>query len=93
MERKFHSQRCASEKTALARFKKVFGEDMDQEQISEMFKWYTKRLHECIRLKGQMTKYQKGRLIAILMILMFLMFIARAQNRPRILTTESQILR
>ena len=44
-------------KTALTRFKKVFGEDTDQEKINEQFTWYTKRLHECIRLGGQMTKY------------------------------------
>jgi hypothetical protein len=49
--------RYASEKTALARFRKVFGEDTDQEKINEQFTSYTKRLHECIRLGGQMTKY------------------------------------
>jgi Ni,Fe-hydrogenase maturation factor len=57
IKKAFHSRRCASEKTALTRFRKVFGEDTDQEKINEQFSWYTKRLHECIRLGGQMTKY------------------------------------
>jgi DDE superfamily endonuclease len=57
VKKAFHSRRCASKKTALARFRKVFGEDTDQEKINEQFTWYTKRLHECIRLGGQMTKY------------------------------------
>ena len=59
IKKTFHSRRCTSEKTILARFKKVFGEDTDQEKINEQFTWYTKRLHECIRLGGQMTKYQR----------------------------------
>ncbi|KAL5316272.1 hypothetical protein ACEPPN_015317 [Leptodophora sp. 'Broadleaf-Isolate-01'] len=57
IKKAFHSRRCASEKTALARFRNVFGEDSDQDKINEQFVWYTKRLHECIRLGGQMTKY------------------------------------
>lgn len=57
VKKAFHSRRCASEKTALARFRKVFGEDTDQEKINNQYTWYTKRLHECIRLGGQMTKY------------------------------------
>lgn len=57
IKKAFHSCRCTIENTALARFRKVFGEDTDQEKINEQFSWYTKRLHECIRLGGQMTKY------------------------------------
>jgi len=57
IKKTFHSRRYASEKIALARFKKVFGEDTDQEKINEQFTWYTKRLHKCIRPGGQMTKY------------------------------------
>ena len=57
VKKAFHSRRCASEKTALARFRKVFGEDTDQKKINDQYTWYTKRLHECIRLGGQMTKY------------------------------------
>jgi hypothetical protein len=57
VKKAFYSRHYASEKTALARFRKVFREDTDQEKINEQFTWYTKRLHECIRLGGQMTKY------------------------------------
>ena len=57
IKKTFHLKHCTSEKTALARFKKVFREDTDQEKINKQFMWYTKRLHECIRLGGQMTKY------------------------------------
>jgi hypothetical protein len=57
VKKAFHSRHYTSEKTALARFRKVFGEDTDQEKISEQFTWYTKRLHEYIRLGGQMMKY------------------------------------
>jgi len=35
IKRTFYLRHCASEKTALARFKKVFGEDTDQEKINE----------------------------------------------------------
>jgi len=37
VKKAFHSRRCASKKTALARFRKVFGEDTDQEKINEQF--------------------------------------------------------
>jgi hypothetical protein len=57
IKKTFYLRRYASKKTALARFKKGFGEDTDQEKINEQFTWYTKRLHECIRLSGQMIKY------------------------------------
>ena len=53
----FHSRRCTSEKTALARFRKVFREDTDQKKINDQYTWYIKRLHEYIRLGRQMTKY------------------------------------
>lgn len=37
VKKAFHSRRCASEKTALARFRKVFRKDTDQEKINEQF--------------------------------------------------------
>jgi hypothetical protein len=57
IKKAFYLWRYALEKTALTRFRKVFGKDTDQEKINEQFSWYIKRLHECIRLGGQMTKY------------------------------------
>ena len=57
VKKAFYSRRCASEKTALARFRKVFREDINQEKINEQFTWYIKRLHEYIKLSGQITKY------------------------------------
>lgn len=30
---------------------------MDQCAIQKMYKWYTKRLHDCRRAEGQMTRY------------------------------------
>ena len=57
IKKTFYLRRCASKKTALARFKKGFGEDIDREKINKQFTWYTKRLPECIRLGGQITKY------------------------------------
>jgi hypothetical protein len=56
-KRKFHAIRCASEKAGLACFTKIFEEEIDQESINEYYKWYTKRLHECRRAGGQMTRY------------------------------------
>jgi hypothetical protein len=57
VKKKFHAKRCASEKAGLARFIQVFNEEVDQRQIQHMYKYYTKRLHDCRRAGGQMTKY------------------------------------
>jgi hypothetical protein len=57
LKRKFHSRRCASEKAGLARFIRIFEEEMDQNTIQNMYKYYCKRLHDCRRAGGQMTKY------------------------------------
>lgn len=52
----FHSNRSASIKAGIARFKKTWDE-MDHEKIRELYSWYTKRLHECKRLRGKATRY------------------------------------
>ena len=57
VKRAFHAVRSASDKAALARFNQVFMEELDQGSINGMYKWYTKRLHECQRADGQMTRY------------------------------------
>jgi DDE superfamily endonuclease len=57
LKRKFHSRRSTSEPGALARFTRIFEQEMDQTKIQRLYNKYTKRLHDCIRAKGQMTKY------------------------------------
>ena len=56
IKRKFHAQRCTIEKAVLARFEQVFNE-MDQSKVQTLYNWYTKRLHDCRRAGGQMTRY------------------------------------
>jgi hypothetical protein len=56
LKRAFHARRVTSEKAALARFEKLF-EQMDQRKVQELYSWYTKRLWECRRAMGQMTRY------------------------------------
>ena len=56
LKRAFHKRRCTTEKAALARFQQVFNE-MDQGKVQELYSWYTKRLWECRRARGQMTRY------------------------------------
>jgi hypothetical protein len=57
LKRAFHSKRCASETAAFTRFTKIFEDEMDQKTIQHMYDYYTKRLHDCRRAGGQMTKY------------------------------------
>jgi DDE superfamily endonuclease len=57
LKRKFHARRCATESAAVKRFRQIFEEEMDQKTIQTHYNWYTKRLHECQRVGGQMTKY------------------------------------
>lgn len=57
LKRQFHAQRCTTEKASLARFTRIFEEEMNQGTIEHMYKYYTKRLHDCRRAGGQMTKY------------------------------------
>jgi hypothetical protein len=56
----FHSKRCASEQASVARFTTIFKKELDQKTIQNMYNWYTKRLHDCRRAGGQMTRYQEG---------------------------------
>ena len=57
IKRKFHAQRCTTERAAIARFQQLFEEEMDQYAIQNLYNWYTKRLHDCRRAGGQMTRY------------------------------------
>jgi len=57
VKKKFHSKRVEEEDTALERFIDIWENQVDQEKIAEMYSWYTKRLHECIRADGQITRY------------------------------------
>jgi hypothetical protein len=57
VKKKFHARRCTTEKAAIARFHRIWTNEIDQEQIQGLYKWYTKRLHEYRRVKGQMTRY------------------------------------
>jgi hypothetical protein len=56
LKKAFHVKRCTTEKASLARFKQIF-EEMDQKTIQNLYNSYTKRLHDCRRAGGQMTKY------------------------------------
>jgi hypothetical protein len=56
LKKAFHAKRCTTEKASLARFKQIF-EEMDQKTIQNLYNSYTKRLHDCRRAGGQMTKY------------------------------------
>ena len=56
LKRDFHAKRTTTEKAALARFQQVFKE-MDESKVQGLYKWYTKRLYDCRRAKGQMTRY------------------------------------
>lgn len=57
LKRKFYTRRCATEKAALARFTQIFEKEFDQKKVQELYSWFTKRLHKCKRLEGQMTRY------------------------------------
>lgn len=56
IKRKFHSIRCETEE-AMAQFKKIWEEEVDQKMIQHMYSCYTKRFHDCRRANGQMTQY------------------------------------
>ena len=57
LKRRFHYRRTTTEKAALARFTQIFQEELDEAKVKSMYNWYTKRLHECERRDGQMTRY------------------------------------
>jgi len=57
LKKAFHARRTTTEKAGLARFTQIFNKEMDQNKIQRMYRKYTKRLHDCRRADGQMTKY------------------------------------
>ena len=57
IKKEFHSKRCTIEKAAAKRFEHIFKNELEQEQIRYLYRKYTKRLHDCKRAKGQITKY------------------------------------
>jgi hypothetical protein len=52
IKRKFYIKRSTTEKAALARFRQLFEEEMDQCVIQNMYNWYTKRLYDYRRAGG-----------------------------------------
>ena len=57
LKKLFHTRRSRTKKEALVRFQRIFDKEFDQEIIQNMHKFYCKRLHDCKRRNGQMTKY------------------------------------
>lgn len=57
LKRKFHSRRCTPQASSLVHFTRIFNKEMNQKMIQRMYNSYTKRLHDCRRANGQMTKY------------------------------------
>jgi hypothetical protein len=57
LKKKFHARRCTTVSAAKARFERIWIEELDQNKVKELYSWYTKRLHECERQDGQMTRY------------------------------------
>jgi hypothetical protein len=57
LKRKFHTKRTTTQRAALQRFTQIFKEELSDEMVHNQYKWYTKRLHECGRRDGQMTRY------------------------------------
>jgi hypothetical protein len=57
VKKKFHLKCIEEENTALEHFIDVWENQVDQEKILEIYSWYIKRLHECIRADGQITQY------------------------------------
>ena len=57
IKKKFYLKRVEEKDIVLERFIDIWENQVDQEKILEMYSWYTKRLHECIRANGQITRY------------------------------------
>ena len=57
IKKKFHIKRCTTQKASLQRFQRVFEEEIDQGTIQNLYNFYAKRLHDCKKAKGQMTRY------------------------------------
>jgi hypothetical protein len=53
----FYAERTASLKAALARFDRIWNEELSQKKINNIYTWYIKRLLEAERIDGQMTRY------------------------------------
>jgi hypothetical protein len=49
--------RSTINKKALDRFNYIFIEEMDQNTVNGMYKWYIKQLYEYRRADGQITRY------------------------------------
>lgn len=57
LKKVFYLKRYTIEKASLARFKHIFKKEINQEMIQNIYNSHTKRLHDCRRAEGQMTKY------------------------------------
>lgn len=57
IKKKFFNRRTRTEKAGMARFTKVWEEEIDQEQINGLYTGYTRRFHEARERKGQMTHF------------------------------------
>ena len=57
LKTQFYKEPCTTQKQALARFEVIFDTQFDQKVIDNMYIKYTKRLYDCRRREGQMTKY------------------------------------
>jgi hypothetical protein len=57
LKRAFHAMCSTTNKKALDRFNCIFIEEMDQNTVNGIYKWYIKRLYKCRRADGQMTRY------------------------------------
>ena len=53
----FFSRRSRTEKAGLARFTKIFMEQVDQEKVNSLYKGYTRGLHEYRERNSQMTYF------------------------------------
>jgi hypothetical protein len=81
IKRKFHVQRCTTNGAALKRFTRVFNKELDKKTIQHCYDFYTKRLWDYKRAKGQMTSYQ---IYKINKPPYFLVVCAQAKNRSLI---------
>jgi hypothetical protein len=57
LKKDFYARRSPNQEAGLARIIQLFKKEIDQETIQYMYNKYTKRLHNCRRVGGQMTKY------------------------------------
>jgi hypothetical protein len=57
IKRRFHARRCTTDGAALKRFTEVFDKELDRKTIQHYYDFYTKRLWDYKRARGQMTSY------------------------------------